>query len=321
MGTNYNANDVQHTGKAFSGQRSVCADRYGKAIYRLLFDCGENCLTDISDSEIQGVEHLFFSHFHMDHASGFDRFFRRNYNREAKPVHVWGPVNSADIMHHRFRGYVWNLIEDQPGVWLVTDVNDDSLKTWRFETKEAFSLRHALEKAPFSGTLFENADFGVEAQIMDHGTPCLAYAVYEKAHVNVDPVALSDLGLAPGPWLKTFKENHEVSNQTVSVMGRSFSIGELRDRLLRVTKGKKIAYLTDFKMDEKAEMKLSGMLTDCDILICESQYMDEDRGNRRAVPPHDGCSSGSVCRKSKRGETHPLSSFEPLCKWAATQDS
>ena len=248
----------------------------GKAIYRLLFDCGENCLTDISDSEIRGVDHLFFSHFHMDHVSGFERFFRRNYNREAKPVHVWGPPNTADIMHHRFRGYVWNLVQDQPGVWLVTDVNEKHMETWRFETKEAFRRRHAFDSKAFTGTLFENADFGVDTQIMDHGTPCLAFMVHEKPYLNVDPDALAALGLPPGPWLKTVKESAEDSGHTVSVKGHSFPVQELKDRLLRVSKGKKIAYLTDFKMDEKAEKNLSSMLTDCDILICESQYVEED---------------------------------------------
>lgn len=53
----------------------VTVDR-GQAVSRLLFDCGDGCLTDLSFGEICGIDHLFFSHFHMDHISGFDSFLR-----------------------------------------------------------------------------------------------------------------------------------------------------------------------------------------------------------------------------------------------------
>ena len=53
----------------------------GQSQHRLLFDCGEECLSDVAVSHTQDVEGLFFSHFHIDHIAGFDRFLRMNWCR------------------------------------------------------------------------------------------------------------------------------------------------------------------------------------------------------------------------------------------------
>ena len=39
----------------------------GQAIYHLLFDCGEGCIYPLGRSVLQEIDHLFFSHAHMDH--------------------------------------------------------------------------------------------------------------------------------------------------------------------------------------------------------------------------------------------------------------
>src|SRR5437763_14918027 len=81
----------------------------GRSVSRLLFDCGEGCLDQAPFADTLAIDHLFFSHLHMDHVAGFDSFFRRTYNRTDRPNHVWGPPGTADILHHRFRGFLWNL--------------------------------------------------------------------------------------------------------------------------------------------------------------------------------------------------------------------
>ncbi len=47
----------------------------GLGIERILFDCGEGCLQQLND-DVRETDLLVFSHFHMDHVSGFDGFFR-----------------------------------------------------------------------------------------------------------------------------------------------------------------------------------------------------------------------------------------------------
>jgi ribonuclease Z len=63
----------------------------GQAVERLLFDCGDGCLSQLSFGEIQAIDHLLFSHLHMDHVGGFDSFFRCTFDRNTKPNQIWGP--------------------------------------------------------------------------------------------------------------------------------------------------------------------------------------------------------------------------------------
>src|SRR5579862_462485 len=70
----------------------------GQAVSKLLFDCGDGCLWQLPFGEVQEIDHLCFSHFHMDHVGGFDTFFRCTFNRTAKENHVWGPPQTAEII-------------------------------------------------------------------------------------------------------------------------------------------------------------------------------------------------------------------------------
>jgi len=254
---------------------SVTVDA-GNSIHRLLFDCGEMCLNELKVSHIQDIDHLFFSHFHMDHVSGFDSFFRANYCRETKPVGVWGPEGTIEIMHHRFLGFVWNLVQGQPGTWIVREVTDRQVLGARFLAGEAFSKIHPELARPNSETILETAHYRVEARIMDHGTPSLAYLVRETPRTNVDEEALAKLGWAPGPWLQAVKDGSEPDDRRLSIDGQEMELGELRKRLLVTTPGESIAYLTDFAFGDSAPENLLKMLRGCDTIVCECQYAAEE---------------------------------------------
>lgn len=116
----------------------------------------------------------------------------------------------------------------------------------------------------------------VEAHLMNHGTPSLAYVVREKAKLNIDVSRLAAFGLRPGPWLQKLKENAEGSDQLV-IDGVTHSRTTLRESLVAETPGDSIAYLTDFILDEPAFAHLSKTLQGCGTVICEAQYRNADR--------------------------------------------
>jgi ribonuclease Z len=60
----------------------------GQAVSRLLFDCGDGCLWHLPFGDVQTIDHLCFSHQHMDHVGGFDTFFRCTFNRTTKENHI-----------------------------------------------------------------------------------------------------------------------------------------------------------------------------------------------------------------------------------------
>jgi ribonuclease Z len=247
----------------------------GQAVERLLFDCGDGCLSELSFADIRAVDHLFFSHLHMDHIGGFDTFFRCTFDREKKPNRIWGPPDTRRILHHRFQGFLWNLHGQMAATWLVADVHPGEILTSRFELREAFGISHDEGAQPFVRTLCDGAGFIVESLTMDHRTPTLAYIVREKKRQNIDTSRLASMGLRPGPWLKQLKEATD-SSTAVVIDGTAHTIDELRQKLIVESAGDSIAYLTDFSLDEPALAKLTDALRGCRVIVCEGQYRHAD---------------------------------------------
>ncbi len=234
-------------------------------------------MTKLAGAVTMAIVGLFFSHFHIDHVAGFDSFLRSNYDRADGPVCVWGPIGATEIIHHRLQGITWNLVEDEPGEFVITDIHADRLVSSGFLARERFSAAHARGEQPFSGTVIDGADFTVVACLMDHGTPSAAYCVREKPRSNIDTVVLARLGLGPGVWLKRIKDPTADPQEEVQIGGKPFRIGELRDQLLVTTPGESIAYLTDFRLDAASEERLSAMLEGCTTIVCENNFRNAEK--------------------------------------------
>lgn len=250
----------------------------GQQVTRLLFDCGDGCPHTLPFHELISVDHLFFSHMHMDHVGGFDSFFRANHDRELKPNHLWGPADSAEILQHRFRGFLWNLMGNAPAVsWHVHEIHPGEVRSIAFELREAFRESHEEGSRPWNKVAFEGAGFTVESHLMDHGTPSVAYVVREPDRVNVDVEKLAASGLGQGAWLKQLRGPRASDGATVDIGGVPHSLAALQEQLLITTAGDSIAYLTDFRMDEKAQSYLAEQLKGVNTVVCECQYRVEDR--------------------------------------------
>lgn len=249
----------------------------GQQITRLLFDCGDGCLAEVGMTEILGIDHLFFSHLHMDHVSGFDNFFRCLYGRDTKKNQIWGPLGTAEILQHRFRGYWWNLIEGQQATWRVTDISDARRVDYRFELSESFAIMHVMHEDadnPLQRTIVDTQDLTVDSIQLSHHGASIAYRVREKSRQNIQMEAVGSLGLKPGPWMQAVKDFEQTG--TVEIDGRSWELAELRDKLIVESSGKSIAYLTDFLLDEPTFDRLTDWLGGCQTLVCEAQYRCED---------------------------------------------
>lgn len=253
----------------------------GQSVERLLFDCGEGCVSELAFADVLAIDHLFFSHLHMDHVAGFDSFFRATFNRDSdpRPNRIWGPPETIRILQHRFQGFLWNLHAEMAGTWRVSDIHPGEIHTARLELREAFAVAHAEGAWPYARTICEGAGFTVDAVTMDHKTPTLAYIVREKARRNIDTSRLPSLGLRPGPWLKQLKEEPPGSSSAAGVVvidGVTHSVEELRQQLIVETPGDSVAYLTDFLLDEPALERLTDALRGCRVIICEGQYRHAD---------------------------------------------
>jgi ribonuclease Z len=248
----------------------------GQAVTRLMFDCGDGCLWHLPFGAIQDIDHVLFSHFHMDHVGGFDTFFRCTYYRTAKPNHVWGPPGTAGVMHHRFRGFGWNLIGDQTAAWHTHDIHIDRVVSHRLELAEVFARAHPEGERAITGHFLSGPGFTVEAHTMNHGVPSVAYVVREMPRVNVDPRKLAGLGLRPGPWLQRIRGPQADAEEVVDVDGEPRSVRELQQQLVVATPGDSAAYLTDFRLVTAAMDRLTDALRGVASVVCESQYRESD---------------------------------------------
>jgi ribonuclease Z len=244
----------------------------GQAVTRLLFDCGEGCLNTVPFADVRQIDHLCFSHLHLDHVAGFDSYFRCTYDRTDRPNHIWGPPRTSEILQHRLQGFLWNLVGDRQVAWHVHDLHSDRVESWRFELAEGFASRHPEE----TGAALEGPGYTVASLLMDHRTPCVAYIVRERLRLNVDPARLTAFGLRPGPWLQRVRGPRAGDEEEVVVEGQARRLRELQEKLLVETPGDSVAYLTDFLLDEAAVERLTPALKGVGTVVCESQYRHAD---------------------------------------------
>jgi ribonuclease Z len=265
--------DFEILGKPGDDNALLVRVNTGQATHRFLFDCGEACVSQLEFAEVLQIDHLCFSHLHMDHVAGFDSYFRANFQRTTN--HIWGPPETARIMQHRMRGYIWNLNASMNGSWQVHDVLEDRIVTSRFELGEGFEVQHSDAERTRTQILLEHPDYTLEVFTMNHGTPSLAYIVRESPRTNVDLSQLASLGLKPGPWVKHLKDAG-FQDSSLEINGVLHDLNALRAKSLVTTPGESIAYLTDFLLDEKAFATLEPALRGIQTIICESQYQQAD---------------------------------------------
>jgi ribonuclease Z len=246
----------------------------GQAIQNVLFDCGEGCLLELEFSDLLALDHVFFSHFHADHVGGFDSLLRARLNLD-KPLQLWGPAGSIELISHRLQGILWNLADGLSAPWTVHEIHESVMYTRTFQNLEGFKNISPDNEKPWNDTILEAEHFRLQVRLMDHGTPSLAYRLSEPERLNVDTSQFAGLGLKPGVWVKAFKDAPTEQTE-LEIDGKIHDLELLRARLLLRSQGEALAYLTDFKLDESAILKLESMLQAGDVLVCESQYRHSD---------------------------------------------
>jgi ribonuclease Z len=100
--------------------------RFGRRA--LLFDLRD--VTPLSARELMRVSHVFVSHTHMDHFSGFDRLLRLCLHRTA-PLHLAGPPGFLDQVEHKLKAYNWNLLDAETLDFRLTAAEFDANRIGR----------------------------------------------------------------------------------------------------------------------------------------------------------------------------------------------
>lgn len=252
----------------------------------LLFDLGD--LMGASPADLLKVHQVFVSHTHIDHFIGLDHLLRTILGR-GRTVQIFGPPGIADNMAGKLAGYTWNLVEDYTLAFEVHEVHAGRTAVTTFDAPHRWA-RGAAGDRPFTGVLLAEPHFTVEAAALDHRIPSLAFAMTERFHLNVLRGQLEALGLGVGPWLSELKRLiwAGAPDETPVRAGggpesgdRVFPLGDLRGRLVRITRGQKLAYVADAIYSAPNIERIVSLGKGADLFYCEAAFLDRDVSRSR----------------------------------------
>ncbi len=245
----------------------------GQSITRVLLDTGANCLHQLNRNEIAQLDHVCFSHYHMDHICGFDTVFRLLFNKPT-PVHFWGPKETIKVLHSRAMGYTWNLVEGSQCITYIHEISGEKIRNVHIRLEEGFSILHEDPPTIFKDNkIFLDENIEIQGTILDHKIECMAYAISETPKFNFILEEMNKLKLKPGIWCKAVKSE---ATGTITIDGKDFDLTDLRNKLLQISYGKKLGYITDAIYNEAAKLKLIPLLLYADEVVMECAYLDEE---------------------------------------------
>ena len=259
----------------------------------LLFDLGE--ITALPNRKILRISDIFISHTHMDHFIGFDHLLRILVGRD-KRLSLYGPPGLIDQVAHKLAAYTWNLVENYQADFTlsVTELHPDG-SAWRarFSCRNGFR-REACEKIDVhAGILLDEPTLQVRCAVLDHKIPCLAFALQERLHVNVWKNRLQARGIPTGPWLQSLKQavlRGDPDQTPIAVPAQEkrpanpegFTLGELKDDILRIVPGQKIAYVVDSLYNEDNARRITALAQGADQLFIEAPFLQQDAAHAAA---------------------------------------
>jgi ribonuclease Z len=262
----------------------------------LLFDLGD--LHGLDPRKVLRLSDIFVSHAHLDHFVGFAQVLRLLLGRD-KHLRLTGPAGFIDRVEHALAAFSWNLVDRYSTELRLTVTEVLSASRARradFRLKSAFRREPAAALDLQGGLVLDDETFQVHTAVLDHRIPCLAFAVREKAHVNVWKDRLARLDLPVGPWLRELKRavlRGAPDDTPIRVAGRKAGTGEkavlplgtLKRTILEIVPGQKIAYVVDALYGEDNVERIVELVRGSDILFIEAAFARED-GQRAADRYH-----------------------------------
>ncbi len=261
----------------------------------LLFDLGD--LHGLEPSKLLRLSDVFVSHAHLDHFVGFDQLLRTLLGRD-KTLRLYGPAGFIDRVAHRLAGYAWNLaprFATDLGFTVTEVLSASEGRCAEFRLKGAFRRPAEASLALSEGLLRDDESVRVRVAVLDHRIPCLAFALQEKAHVNVWKDRVEKMGLAVGPWLRDLKRavlRGDPADTPIRVAWRrraeagegTLPLGTLRREILEIVPGQKIAYVVDAAYSARNIARIVELARDADILFIEAAFARADA--ERAADRH-----------------------------------
>jgi ribonuclease Z len=277
---------------------SLANDRFGDpAVFvdflmerrAVLFDLGD--ISGLAARSLLRVSDVFVSHAHIDHFIGFDHLLRLMVGRDRK-IRLYGPAGFIERIESKLNAYTWNLV-DRFDADLVIEATEKI--GGRKGRKAVFRLKNRFEREAERACSFDHGvilhedSLRVTAAELAHRTPCLAFCLEENAHLNIWKSRLEELGLSVGPWLRDLKsaihaglpDETPISVNTGSSAAATRPLGLLREKIVSVTRGQKIAYVTDAAFTRDNANAIVQLAAGADVLFIEAMFARDDADTAR----------------------------------------
>jgi len=251
----------------------------------IIFDLGD--IHSLSSRDVLKISHVFVTHTHMDHFIGFDRLLRLFLGRD-QDLYLYGPKGFIKNVEGKLSGYSWNLVGNYSNHFAlhVFEVHADHLRARDYICQKGFVPAAKAVEHAFAGLLHEEPTLSVFTRVLDHGLPCLGFAVKERFHVNIKKAAVARLGLEIGPWIKEFKEalfDHQNPDSKFEIpsgkkqIQKTFVLKDLAEQIAIITPGQKVSYIADVAYSESNVEKIVELVKDSDHLFIEASFLDKDK--------------------------------------------
>lgn len=197
----------------------------------ILIDCGEGTQRQFRKANLNPckIDKILITHWHGDHVLGLP-----------------GLLSTLALS-----GYNKNLEIYCPKG--IKEKIEGFLEIFSFRREYKIKIKEIL-----TGKFFENDDFLLESEEMEHGVKCLAYSFTKKGKRRIDKGKLKKSGIK-GPILKNLSLGEDIEFE-----GKKYKSKEMT----YVEENKKISIVLDTKFNDK----ISPFIKNSNVLICESTY-------------------------------------------------
>lgn len=201
----------------------------------LLFDCGEGIQRQlkIAGIKLTKITKIFISHWHGDHALGIPGLLSSiGAESDAPHVAIYGPKGTKKNI-----SYLTSLLGSKQLPQLtVTEVE--------------------------RGTIAEEEDYQIEAQLLKHSARCVGYRFKERDRRRFKPALMKKYNLVSGPLLGQLQKDNQIFFQ-----GKKIRIEEVTDNI----PGFHWAYITDTRPCPGVDI----LAKNVDVLVIESTFKED----------------------------------------------
>jgi ribonuclease Z len=200
----------------------------------ILVDCGEGTQRQFRKAGLNPckVTKILITHWHGDHVFGLPGFLSTLALSGYKDtLRIYGPRGTKSFVEGLLRIF-------------------------------GFRREYKIEVQDVDGKFFENKDFYLEAERMEHGIPCNAYSFVKRGQIRIDKSKMKKLKLSEGPHLQKLKHGEDIVYD-----GKKYKAKELtfKDEDMKVS----------FVLDTLDNKKIIPFIKSSNLFVSEASFSDE----------------------------------------------